>query len=252
MGGATSPRAASGMGFAMGGAGECGPQPRRALPGARTSCGVRGAAGLGMPWGPGGARWGRTGDDARIRGENVWISLRPLAIAAPEVQAVVSSGSRGPPTRRNAGRRAGGRPGRRKERRAGRRKESRTTTTDRSTGRGFPGAGGPEPRPGWSDTAPAVGIGERHDVAPRSTEGIARPVTRGHVAPGPRRASWCRAGAAAPGPRRASWCGCGHAGRLAVRTGLSGPPPATAWPGARPRPRSGPARPARGADRLGG
>jgi hypothetical protein len=191
------------------------------------------------------------GDDPKKGGENVWISRIAIDLARGVAQSVVSSETRARRTssehrkvgareaRREAARQNGGKP--RERCRAGSRKGSEPRKGGvtgvgrrirpemvRGASRWLPWSRRDRPGPGLSDTIPARCQRPVVDVAPRSTGGFGRTVTRGCVASG----AW-----SAPSPCEGS-----------SGIGASGGRP-RAWPGARPPPPGGSARPGRGRDR---
>jgi hypothetical protein len=145
------------------------------------------------------------GDDVKKDGENIWISRMPIELARREAQPVSSSETRAHRTsserrkvrareaRREAARRNRGKP--RERCKAGSREGSeprkggvtgvgRKTRSEvvRGASRWLPWSRRGRPGQGLSDTTPARRQRVIADVAPRSTGGFGRTVTRGCVA----------------------------------------------------------------------
>jgi len=147
------------------------------------------------------------GDDPKKGGENVWISRISIDLAWREAQPVLSSETeahrtssdhrkvRAREARRKADRRTGGKPRERCKAgsRAGNRpRKGRGTGVGtsirsevvRGVSRWLPWSRRVRPGQGLSDTTPARRQRVIFDVAPRSTGGFGRTVTRGCVASG--------------------------------------------------------------------
>ena len=167
------------------------------------------------------------GDDVKKDGENVWISRMPIELARREAQPVSSSETRAHRTsserrkvrareaRREAARRNGGKP--RERCKAGSREGSEPRKGDvtgvgrkirsevvRGASRWLPWSRCGRPGQGLSDTTSARRQRVIVDVAPRSTGGFGRTVTRGRVASRPTFRSPCSgngAGRQSPRPK---------------------------------------------------
>lgn len=151
------------------------------------------------------------GDDGEKGGENIWISRMPIDLAPREAQSVLSSETKARRTssdhrkvrareaRRDAARRNGGKP--RERCKAGSRDGSEPrkgsvtgvgrkirSAVVRGAPRRLPWSCRGRPGRGLSDTTPARRQRALADVAPRSTGGFGRTVTRGCVASGGRNA----------------------------------------------------------------